>query len=213
MKLISIFAILLLSVFQTKDTPDFIGTRSIDASYFWNNDRNLKLLKSKSNTLVETIKNGYYGDMEYLTFVDKKISSIKYVKNGITDSVKTINNGNGYLTTKNDTIYIQNGKLNGESYFYSFYVLNNPTVKSQKPIFAKDQQRYVMTFKDNFLKSMLVYRKGILIYESYFNKYDFIKASLAKGKNDSDFQDSILKVYRQDGSLRISAKYKNGRAL
>ncbi len=85
--------------------------------------------------------------------------------------------------------------------------------KCQRPVFAKDQERYVMNFKDNFLTSMLVYRKGVLIYESYFKKYDFVKASLAKGKNDSNFQDSLLKIYNQDGSLRTSTKYRNGQVI
>ena len=197
--------------FQTLETPGLIGTRSVNTDYFWNNNRNAKLLQSKSNILIETVKNGYYSEKEYLTFIDKKLNSIKYIKNGDTITVSTIASGNGYLISNfRDTVYIANGKLNGKSYFYSYYALNMATPRNQKINFSKDQDRFIMDFKDNFLKSMLVYRKGILIYETYFKKYDFIKENLDKGKEDFRFRDSVLNVFNSNGSLRSTAKYRNG---
>ena len=161
--------------------------------------------------MTETVKNGYYSEKEYLTFVDKKLSTIKYLKKCDTVTVSTFKNGTGYLVKNlRDTIYISNGKLNGKSYFYSYYALNMPTPKNQKINFSTDLDRYVMDFKENFLKSMLVYRRGILIYESYFNKYDFIKEHLDNTKDDSRFMDSLLKVYNSNGSLRATFMYRNG---
>ncbi|MBL7911744.1 MAG: hypothetical protein JNJ41_11865 [Bacteroidia bacterium] len=202
----------ILTLFQVSDTPDHIGTRSINTDYFWNNDRNLRLLKSKTNILIDSIKRGYYGDKEYLTFKDKKLSGIKYLKNGKINFVSTIVDGKGYLVNNDDTIYIDDGKLNGKSFFHSFYLAKQRPLQTKGEL-SKAGEKYIMNFKDNFLKSMLVYREGILIYEAYYSKYDFIKENRDLVKSEFKFQDSILKVFNADGSIRRSTKYKNGKII
>lgn len=212
MKIIVSVLYILTLFFQVSDTPDHIGTRVINTDYFWNNNRNLRLLKSKTNILIDSIKRGYYGDKEYLTFKDKKLSAIKYLKNGKINFVSTIVDGKGYLVSNNDTIYIDNGKLNGKSFFYSFYLAKQRPLQSKGEL-SKAEEKYIMNFKDNFLKSMLVYREGILIYEAYYSKYDFIKENRDLVKSEFKFQDSILNIFNADGSIRRSTKYKNGKII
>jgi len=200
---------------QDEVVIDYRGVPSnIKLEYFWNNARNLEQIKSKSNILIDTINNGYYGDKEYLTFIDKKLSSIKYIKNGITNTVSTLVDGDGYLRTKNDTIYLKNGKLNGKSVFHSYYPTRYAKPNSPHVVFASEPERRVVDFKDNFVKSLLVYRKGILVWESYYKKYDYIKYGTDHtAKYQYTFCDSVENVFHDDGSLKSTLYYKNGHTV
>jgi len=213
MKKIFLTLILILCLFfthgQKKDTPDGISPSTVKPDYFWNNERNAKAFKTKSNTLIDSIQNGYYAKKEYLTFLDKKLVSIKYDNGGGLIEIK-LPGGTGFLTTPKDTIRLEKGKLNGETYFNDYYLL--PPYPS-RPVISRDLQRSVLTFKDNFLISQLVYRKGILIYESYFKKYDYIKENRDGNVNHGPFQDSILNVYNSNGTIRYSNKIKKGRYI
>jgi hypothetical protein len=165
------------------------------------------MIRTKSNILRETIKNGFYGDTEYLIFVNKKIMSIKYYNNKIMDSVKTITNGNGFVVRNHrDTFNLINGKLNGNSVSYSSYVTKMPTVKDQKFVVATDLDKTVWQFNNNILKNFRVYRKGILIYEEYFKNYDVVRDAEDKISNAYDYKDSV-RVYKEDGSLKFRRKY------
>ena len=207
MKPIIILIVLIASIFQTRDTPDEIGVSCFNTNYLWTKERNLKMTRAKSNILRETIKNGFYGETEDLIFVDKKIMSIKYYNNKIMDSVKTITNGNGFVVrNKRDTFNLINGKLNGTSVSYGFYVIKMPTVKDQKVVFAKDLEKTVWQFNNNILKNFHVYRMGILIYEEYFKNYDVVRDAEDKISNANDYKDSV-RVYKEDGNLKFRRKY------
>jgi hypothetical protein len=212
MKAIVILFLFLPSFFQNNNTIEFSDVPLIKIEYFWGKDLNLKLLKTKSNTLIDTIKNGYYGDQEYLTFVNKKLNSIRYTKNGVINSVITLVNGNGYLRTKNDSISFQNGMLNGKSYFYHYYPTKQVKVTSPSITMSSEPDRHVVDFKDNFVKSLLIYRKGILIYESYYKNFDFIKYRNNNSIEQHTYCDGLI-IYNNDGSFKSSRKYKNGRVI
>ena len=68
-----------------------------------------------------------------------------------------------------------------------------------------------MYFENNCLRSFKVYRKSILIYETYFKKYDFIRQCRNKRIDPSAYQDSIVNTYYEDGTLYQSKKIKKGR--
>ncbi len=200
----------LLANAQEDHTPLSFDPPNPKEGYFWNNDRNAKWTKTKPKVYTDSIKKGYYANVEYLTFANKELMFVVYRnKNNKTDTVRTFKNGNGFLQHGMDTISIKNGKLNGRSAFYRLYVTNFPTIKNPEPdtIFAKDWQQTILTYNNNVLLNMYVYRKGILVYEEYYKNYDVFRNYMGNGH--SQFIDST-RSYRANGRLRSIYTKKGG---
>ncbi len=178
--------------------------------YFWTKERNLKWLKAKPKVYTDSIKKGYYADVEHLTFVDKKLALITYRnKNNEMDTVKTFKDGNGFLRRGMDTVSIKDGMLNGRSAHYSLYVINHPTFKNPQPdtLFASDWQCTVMNYAENMLLSVKKYRRGILLHETYYKNCNVFRDYMGNGS--SQFIDSE-RIYRENGQLKSIYTKKGG---